>query len=127
MLFGPGQKALIGAMLAVPGDASQWDLVDAAGLCIRGATSTCTPVRAPKNIEIKVEGTKHLVSVNPPAWPDPGPFAIIKILLTSVVVDLLREIPSWAAAQAFANRRTTPCTTPPTPWPPGFTSTARRL
>jgi hypothetical protein len=67
-----------------------------------------------------------LASVTPPAWPDAGLVAIIKILLTSVVVDLLREIPSWAAAQAFANRRTTPCTTPPTPWPPGFTSTARR-
>ncbi len=27
----------------------------------------------------------------------------MEVLLTSVVVDLLREIPSWAAAQAFAN------------------------
>jgi hypothetical protein len=37
------------------------------------------------------------------AWPDAGLVAIMKILLTFVVVDLLREIPSWAAAQAFAN------------------------
>jgi len=36
VLFGPGQKELIDAMLAVPGDASQWDLVDAAGICVRG-------------------------------------------------------------------------------------------
>jgi hypothetical protein len=36
VLFGPGQKQLIDAMLAVPADKSQWDLVDAAGLCVRG-------------------------------------------------------------------------------------------
>jgi predicted phage terminase large subunit-like protein len=36
LLFGPGQQALIDAMLAVPGDAGQWDLVDAAGICVRG-------------------------------------------------------------------------------------------
>jgi hypothetical protein len=36
VLLGPGLKSLADAMLAVPGDASQWDLVDAAGLCVRG-------------------------------------------------------------------------------------------
>jgi len=36
VVLGPGQKALVDAMLAVPMDRSQWDLVDAAGLCIRG-------------------------------------------------------------------------------------------
>lgn len=36
VVFGPGQGALTMAMLAVPEDKNQWDLVDAAGLCIRG-------------------------------------------------------------------------------------------
>lgn len=36
VVFGPGQGALTMAMLAVPEDRSQWDLVDAAGICIRG-------------------------------------------------------------------------------------------
>ena len=36
VLFGPGQQDLIDSMLAVPQDGSKWDLVDAAGICIRG-------------------------------------------------------------------------------------------
>ena len=36
VLFGAGQQALIQAMLAVPEDPSEWDLVDAGGICIRG-------------------------------------------------------------------------------------------
>lgn len=36
VLFGAGQQELIDAMLAVPQDHTQWDLVDAAGICIRG-------------------------------------------------------------------------------------------
>jgi predicted phage terminase large subunit-like protein len=36
VVFGADQKELIEAMLAVPMDASKWDLVDAAGLVIRG-------------------------------------------------------------------------------------------
>lgn len=39
VLFGPGQQELIDAMLAIPHDATQWDLVDAAGLCLRGFLS----------------------------------------------------------------------------------------
>jgi hypothetical protein len=36
VLFGPGQQDLIDSMLAIPHDATKWDLVDAAGLCLRG-------------------------------------------------------------------------------------------
>lgn len=40
VLFGPGQSELVNSMLAVPpakkSDAQVWDLVDAAGICIRG-------------------------------------------------------------------------------------------
>jgi hypothetical protein len=36
VLFGADQHELVRAMLAVPDDKNQWDLVDAAGLCIRG-------------------------------------------------------------------------------------------
>ena len=36
VVFGPGQQALIHSMLAVPEDDAQWDLVDAAGICLRG-------------------------------------------------------------------------------------------
>lgn len=36
VLFGPGQKHLIDALLAVPERTSAWDLVDAAGLAITG-------------------------------------------------------------------------------------------
>jgi predicted phage terminase large subunit-like protein len=36
VLFGPGQQDLVDSMLAVPQDSTKWDLVDAAGLCIRG-------------------------------------------------------------------------------------------
>ena len=36
VLFGPGMKGLVDAMLAVPNDPMQWDLVDAAGICVRG-------------------------------------------------------------------------------------------
>jgi predicted phage terminase large subunit-like protein len=36
VLLGPGQLELRRAMLAVPMEAGEWDLVDAAGLCIRG-------------------------------------------------------------------------------------------
>jgi predicted phage terminase large subunit-like protein len=39
VMFGRQHMELIKAMLAVPGDATQWDLVDAAGLCIRGFPS----------------------------------------------------------------------------------------
>lgn len=36
VLFGPGQQGLVASMLAVPDDNTLWDLVDAAGICIRG-------------------------------------------------------------------------------------------
>ena len=36
VLFGPGQQDLIDSMLAIPHDATKWDLVDAAGLGLRG-------------------------------------------------------------------------------------------
>lgn len=36
VLFGPNQSGLIECMLSVPGDRNAWDLVDAAGICIRG-------------------------------------------------------------------------------------------
>jgi predicted phage terminase large subunit-like protein len=36
VMFGPGQQDLVDSMLAVPHDATKWDLVDAAGICIRG-------------------------------------------------------------------------------------------
>lgn len=35
VLFGLEQRPLVTAMLAIPGDKTQWDLVDAAGLCVR--------------------------------------------------------------------------------------------
>jgi predicted phage terminase large subunit-like protein len=34
--FGPGQEDLVQSMLAVPDDKGAWDLVDAAGICVRG-------------------------------------------------------------------------------------------
>ena len=36
VLFTKDQKVLIDCMLSVPGDKTAWDLVDAAGICIRG-------------------------------------------------------------------------------------------
>lgn len=36
ILFGPGQQDLIDSMLAIPHDATRWDLVDAAGYCVHG-------------------------------------------------------------------------------------------
>lgn len=36
VLFHPSQKVLIDCLLSVPGDKMAWDLVDAAGLCVRG-------------------------------------------------------------------------------------------
>ena len=36
VLFGPGQQDLIDSMLAIPHDSTRWDLVDAAGYCLRG-------------------------------------------------------------------------------------------
>lgn len=38
VLIGPGQQNLVTAMLAVPQDPAQWDLVDAGGLCVGGFT-----------------------------------------------------------------------------------------
>jgi predicted phage terminase large subunit-like protein len=36
ILFHPDQHALIDCMISVPGDRMAWDLVDAAGICVRG-------------------------------------------------------------------------------------------
>ena len=36
VVFAPGLKNLVDAMLAVPGDQTRWNLVDAAGICVRG-------------------------------------------------------------------------------------------
>ena len=36
VVFGQNQKTLVDCMLSVPGDRNSWDLVDAAGICVRG-------------------------------------------------------------------------------------------
>ena len=36
VLFHPSQHALVDCMISVPGDKNAWDLVDAAGICVRG-------------------------------------------------------------------------------------------
>ena len=80
VLFGPGQKVLLDALFAVPQDPSQWDLVDAAGMAVRGFHTMPAPASQLPSVDRdgqKIASTYAVRDLRPTVSPRspgrPGP------------------------------------------------------
>jgi len=75
VLFGPGQRELIDAMLSVPGDRTKWDLVDAASLCVRGfppLPAESQSITQPE-VDAMARAAGYAVKIERPGPPRPAP------------------------------------------------------
>ena len=76
VVFDRGLDLLIEAMLSVPQDRRQWDLVDAAGLCIRGfpvRAAESSPIRTPDRVQMEGRAASYNFGPLHPSGPPRPP------------------------------------------------------